>query len=164
MAVEIPLTQGKVALVDDEDYERVSQFKWHAKRVPDSDLFYAARNVANPYGRRGYQRLHSFILDATPAQEIDHWDGDGLNNTRANLRFATTAQNQANRRRSRNNTTGFKGVSWCRGRYRARIKINSRYTSLGVYDSGPEAARAYDQAALIHHGEFARLNFPEEGA
>jgi hypothetical protein len=159
---EVPLTQGKVALVDDEDYERVSQFKWHAKRVPDSDRFYAARNVPNPLGRRGYQRLHSFILDAAPGQEIDHQDGEGLNNTRANLRFATTAQNQANQRPSRSNTTGFKGVSWHRGRYRARVKVNGNIISLGVYDTGEEAARAYDQAAIEHHGEFAHPNFPSE--
>lgn len=88
---EIPLTQGKVALVDDEDYERLTRHKWYAVRAPHT--FYACRNLPSP--QKGPVGMHRAVLGLPPRVGpdgilADHWDGDGLNNQRSNLRQATT--------------------------------------------------------------------------
>jgi len=154
---EIPLTQGFVALVDDEDYERVmAAGKWQAS--VDDQRVYARHKVG---GRQ--VRLHAFL---TGWPLTDHINGDGLDNRRSNLREATSAQNACNRRLSSYNTSGFKGVSWKADgdRWVARIKVHGTATHLGSFSTPQEAARAYDAAAIEMHGEFARLNFPIEVA
>lgn len=152
---EIPLTQGKVAIVDDEDFENVSRYKWHTMRV--LGLFYAGRSGG------GYRKvlLHRFILGLSSGDDhVDHKDGDGLNCMRSNLRRATKIQNGQNRSKPINNTTGYKGVSRRGKRWCARITINRELKSLGGYATPEEAARAYDEAAKKYHREFAALNFP----
>lgn len=123
------------------------------------ECYYAYTQVK---GRTIY--LHRFIMDAPKGVQVDHRDGDGLNNLRGNLRFATQTLNNANR--AYRGTTGFRGVVLTSGgRYRAAIfhRENGRRTikNLGTYEAAEEAARAYDDAALERFGEFARLNFPE---
>lgn len=154
---EISLTQGKVTLVDDGDYETLARFKWHAHRQPQG-IFYAEREC-RVHGRQKTIKMHQVIMQA---KGIDHWDGDGLNNQRSNLRVATTAQNQANRVRLVTNTSGRRGVSWSRKmmRWRARIGVDGSVRHLGFFDDLDEAARVYDTAARQFFGEFARLNFP----
>lgn len=153
MTREIPLTQGFVALVDDEDYERViAAGKWHAS--VEAHTVYARHKV------RGKQiRLHTFLTGWSLA---DHINGDGLDNRRANLRKATSVQNACNRRLSSENTSGFKGVSRKTGsaRWTARIKTQGKAIHLGYFSTPQEAARAYDMAARELHGAFAHLNFP----
>jgi hypothetical protein len=97
-----------------------------------------------------------------PGRDIDHEDGDGLNNRWRNLRLASGTQNQANRPKTARNKTGFKGVSFLKSRktYFASIKINGKSRTLGYFASAEAAARSYDTAALDLFGEFARLNFP----
>lgn len=160
MTVEIPLTRGHVAIVDDEDAERVSAFKWCVAICAGKR--YAQHSYRDQFnvGRSIY--LHTFL---TGWNYIDHKNGDGLDNRRANLRPATPAQNAANKRLSSKNSTGYKGVHLYRrtGRYRAYIgRGNQKTLHLGYFDTAEEAARAYDAAALEHFGEFARLNFPKE--
>lgn len=94
-----------------------------------------------------------------PAQEIDHIDGDGLNNSLANLREATKSQNMCNQGANRRNTSGFKGVSWHNGdrKWRARIRLNNCYKFLGNFDSPEAAYAAYCKAAAELHGEYARV-------
>jgi len=96
-----------------------------------------------------------------PPGRVDHTDGNGLNNCRANLRSATQSQNGMNRRKQ-GNKSGYKGVSRATNsnRWQARIRVNRKATHIGTFDTRIEAARAYDEAALVLHGEFARLNFP----
>jgi len=154
---EIPLTQGQVALVDNEDFETLNQFKWCAQWAPDAQTFYAQR-------REGKKiiYMHRKILDAPDRVKIDHRNHLGLDNQRSNLRFATGNQNQANSRISKRNTSGFKGVSRYRKkeRWKAQISKNNRSIFLGYFNHPEQAARAYDAAALKYFGEFACCNFP----
>jgi hypothetical protein len=150
---EIPLTQGKVALVDDEDYERLSCHKWRALR--NKNRWYAMRDGG---GRKIL--MHREIMGAPQGLQVDHIDGNGLNNQSCNLRICTNAENQHNQGVRSSNTSGFKGVSWYK-RYRkwqVAIRIDGERKYLGYFSNKVEAARAYDNAAKRYHGEFARLN------
>jgi hypothetical protein len=153
---EIPLTQGKVAIVDDIDYAWLRQWNWHARQSSASGLWYASHLETNP---RKLVFMHRLITDAPALAEVDHWDGDGLHNWRRNLRVCTRAQNARNRRLAINNTSGFKGVCKKKGRWCAQIRHGSRYLHIGYFDTAEDAARAYDQRAQELYGKFARLNF-----
>lgn len=153
----IPLTKGMIALVDDEDYEYLMQWKWLAKK-DNKGNWYACRVDES----RRLIQMHRLIMSAPEGVKVDHKDGDGLHNWRENLRVCTNAENSRNRRINRNNTSGYKGVVLEHGKYRARIKIFYKIISLGTFQTAEEAARAYDRGALKYHGPFARLNFPQE--
>ncbi len=156
---EINLTQGKVALVDDEDYEKVSQFKWFAIR--QRHHWYAGRSIPDKTKKSGQRTvlLHQFLLPG--GRRVDHRDGNGLNNLCGNLRAATGEQNGANCKRSLANSSGFKGVSWnpVAKRWRADIRPQRRHIFLGHFETPESAAKAYDTAAVENFGAFARLNF-----
>jgi hypothetical protein len=156
---EIPLTQGKVALVDDEDYEWLSQWKWFAYH-DRSGTWYARRNIRLPDGRMGILSMQNAVRAMDAGYLCDHEDGDGLNNQRYNLRRATKNQNVRNRKKQRNNTSGYRGVSWDaeKQKWRAQIRVDTKGISLGRFSDPEDAARAYNAAALKHFGEFARLN------
>lgn len=156
---EIPLTRGLVALVDDEDYERVSEFKWRA--CVRARATYAIRTKMTNR-RTKFIFMHRFIVGAPADAVIDHRDWNGLNNQRSNLRICTVQQNCANGRR-KPGKSGFRGVQpISSGRWRAVISISGRLKHLGVFSLPEEAARIYDAAALNSFGEFAVLNFPRE--
>jgi hypothetical protein len=159
---EIPLTQGKVALVDDEDYEYLSQWKWWAMK--NGKNWYAGRNSRTIDGKRFNVYMHRVIMQAGPGQQIDHRDGNACNNTRSNLRFATHSQNQGNQRRNSINTSSYKGVTWQKNdkKWVSKINKNKQRYHLGYFDDPIEAALAYDRAAKELHGEFARINFPQQ--
>ncbi len=152
---KIPLTQGKFALVDDEDFSSLDMLNWFAKKS-SSGVFYAAttKNYKTVF-------MHRVILNPTENLQVDHIDGNGLNNTRANLRICTFLDNLKNKRISKNNKTGFKGVVIERNKYKAQISVNGRSINLGRFITAGEAASAYDKAALKYFGEFASLNFPK---
>lgn len=156
---EIPLSQGKVALIDDADFELVNQFKWYANR--DRRGYYAKRNVPAPHGRQTVQKMHTFIMGQ---RGIDHRDGDGLNNQRGNLRPATSVQNgRGFRRKAAGSSSSYRGVTWYKPRRKwgAQIGISpGKLLYLGLFTDEVEAAKAYDAAAREHFGEFASPNFP----
>lgn len=156
MTREIDLTQGKVALVDDADFEWLSRFNWCA--VKTGKTFYAVRRDG-----RHPVLMHRVILSASDDVDVDHRDLDGLNNTRANLRLASRSQNMANISKYESNRSGFKGVSWhaSHGAWRANITVEWRQYHIGYFDTPEAAARAYDAAAREHFGEFARTNFTD---
>lgn len=152
----IPLSQGKVALVDDADYPTLSKFKWYAHK--GTSTFYAWRNVTDSSGAQTKLVMHCEIIPDEP--RIDHRDGNGLNNQRENLRPASTRQNGQNRRKLAPASSKFKGVHrrLISGVWQARIKTSDRRLHLGYFKTEVDAARAYNDAAKKHFGEFANLN------
>jgi hypothetical protein len=161
MVKELPLTQGYVAIVDDEDYEDVSRYKWCANRHPQQPGYVRAQRCFRSNGRKTVVRLHRYILNAQPGQEVDHIDRNPLNCQRSNLRFVTRRENMVNQGMRRTNTTGFRGIQRRGNRWRANIKSQDRSRFLGSFDTPEEAALAYDLAAIEVHGPYCCLNFPE---
>lgn len=149
---EIPLTQGKVALVDDADYHGLIQYTWTAIRRKRS--WYAQASDG------GEKILMHRLLMEFPDKEVDHKNGVGTDNRRDNLRLASRKQNNQNNQKHADGSSQYKGVSWSKERKRwlACIKIDRKTIYLGRYASEAEAAHAYNQAAQTAWGEFARLN------
>lgn len=156
---EIALTQGKIAIVDDEDFEILNKYNWHAHKNK-SGLFYAIRR-AKINEKWTHIKMHREIMNAAWYQLVDHKDGNTLNNMRLNLRIATKSQNAANRTTHIRTSSKFKGVSWHKYRERWQAYITQSYKTyyLGLYNNEEEAARVYDLKAKELFGEYAKLNF-----
>lgn len=159
--IRVPLTRGLIALVSEEDADRVLALKWHVRPVRSRlGKFIAVngRGGAKPT-RHGCRYLHRFILNAPADRLVDHINGDTLDNRRENLRLCTPSQNCINRPSIGGH--GFRGVYLRRsGTWGAKIQVEGEITHLGQFATVEAAARAYDAAALQMHGEFACLNFP----
>ena len=160
----IPLTQGLFAQVDDEYYDELVKYKWHIVKAPYT--YYAVRSIQRPskdpqQNRQIKLRMHRIIMDPSNIMDVDHRDGNGLNNQKSNLRVCTPSQNMANRRAA--GRSKYLGVSRApQGpKFRAGIRVGSVTLRLGYYGIEEDAAKAYDIAAWAYHGEFANLNFPE---
>lgn len=151
---EIPLTKGKVAIVDAEDYERVAAHKWCA--VEKEHGWYVQRGLwVNR--KRVMQMMHWFIMGI---KCVDHKNGDGLDNRRCNLRPASARQQMQNRAKPKNNRSGFKGVRFRVLRTKSVWTAQIESKHIGVFNDPVLAAQAYDAKARELYGEFARLNFP----
>ena len=159
---KIPLTHGKVALVDAEDYNWLSQFKWRTQKSGKRpDAFYAVRSMTIKKRRTTIQ-MHRQIIKPPPGLEIDHKNNNGLDNRRCNLRFCTRSQNMANSRGHTRRRSSFKGVSFHTQfrKWRAIITKNKKNLHLGFFKSQVRAAMAYDDKAKELFGQFANPNFP----
>ena len=177
---KIPLTQGRYAIVDPDDYPRLAKYKWRICK--GKNTLYAERSIRLPSGRYSRILMHRQILENLHVISkthdskliahnshrrtgdgivIDHINRRGLDNRRANLRLATVAQNAWNSKK-RNSRSGYKGVWYARDKclWRAAIVCNRRRIHLGYFRDKHAAARAYDKAARTHFGEYAVLNFP----
>lgn len=160
MAKEIECTKGKVALVDDDDYPLVSQFRWFSW-VSSSGTWYARRTVTDGSGR-GSASMHRTIMCPPDNLDVDHINGDGMDNRRENLRVCTTKQNCANTKLPLPKS-GYRGVYYDadRRRWLAQVTINGRSKVVGRFKSPSQAAISRDLAAYELYGDFAVLNFPE---
>ena len=142
--------------IDTAHYPVVKSYQWHAVKTTGSRTFYAA--AKSDWWPYEIIYMHKFITNHT--NEVDHRDHNGLNNRSSNLRATTSQQNQANKRKRRNTTSKYIGVSWHRAKWLAAIRTNGKSKHLGMFTSEEDAARCYD-AAVKERGEFAVLNFPE---
>lgn len=152
----ISLTKGQFSTVSDADYAWVSSFKWHAHK--SKYTFYAARSVYTPTGKQ-HVYMHRMLLKARRGIQVDHRDGNGLNNCRRNLRLATRTQNLCAFRGGRiNKTSKYRGVYFQKQKGKWQVRVIRKY--VGIYESELDAAHAYDAAARAQFGEFVHLNFP----
>ncbi len=159
----IPLTQGKFAIVDPQDYDKLAKYKWFAMRSRRG--LYAIRMVKAKHGRSRQKnvRMHRVILDVPEGKFVDHVNHNGLDNRRANLRVATMQQNSWNKRKQRGNySSQYKGVTWFKraGKWQVRINCNGRTILIGYFYDEKAAVRAYDVKAAELYGEYAALNLP----
>ncbi|MBN2313359.1 MAG: HNH endonuclease [Sedimentisphaerales bacterium] len=166
----IPLTQGYFAIIDPCDYEQLSRCKWRLCKTKGKNVLYAERSVRKADGKYSRILMHREILSLSKGEVIqppdgyviDHMNGFGLDNRRANLRLATVAQNAWNAQK-RGGRSGYKGV-WLakdKGLWRAAIVCHGKRKHLGYFHDKCEAAKAYDRAAREYHGPFAAPNFPK---
>ena len=155
MTKQITLSQKKVALVDDEDFQNLSQWKWYASK--DGNTFYAARNDRSLFSRKTIV-MHRVIMSAPNELQVDHINGNGLDNRKLNLRLVTPHQNNLNKGRSKHNTSGYPGVSWHKGerKWQAYIQVNEKPIFLGKFVLKDDAIKARQEAELIYFGEFTR--------
>lgn len=150
----IQLKHG-TAIVDEQDFDKIKDYKWSSIFCGKAKSPYA---VSSHFGKIVY--MHRIVMGAKSDQFVDHIDGNGLNNSRENLRFATTSQNNMNQRKRSDNTSGHKGISWCpdREKYQVYINIDRKRKSLGRYKTLEEAIYVRDQAVKAHYGEYSREN------
>lgn len=150
---EVPLTRGRVALVDDEDYEEVARYKWCYMTAG-----YAARSVVKEK-KRWLLYMHREILKPPKGKHVDHVNGDTLDNRRSNLRLATHAENMRNSKKlSKNNTSGYKGVAFDRstGNWKAYISVDGKLKHLGRFSTAEAASECYEHHAKLIFKEFKR--------
>lgn len=159
----IPLTRGKFAVVDDETFDELSKYKWFYTHYG-----YAGRSAKKHELEKGYPNvilMHRQLVNAAKKEDVDHIDGDRLNNQISNLRICNRRQNLQNqakvmRTKKGKATSKYKGVYWAKDRekWRATIRANGKRVAIGSYDNEKEAALAYNEYASKYFGEFARLN------
>ncbi|MCY7423508.1 HNH endonuclease [Bacillus amyloliquefaciens] len=158
---KIQLSKGKVALVDADMFDYLNQWSWFYH-----ENGYAMRSYRKD-GRYRKDRMHRVVVNAPSGFDVDHINGNKLDNRRENLRIATRSQNNANKRMQSNNTSGYRGVNWHKQRRKwvAKIQVDRKSIHLGLYEKKEDAARAYNKAAVLYYGEFAQLNnIKEESA
>jgi hypothetical protein len=154
----INLTQGKVTLVDDWNYDWLNEWKWYAWK--HRNTYYAVRNISRDDGMQAKEWMHRVIMQTPKEKLTDHQDRNGLNNQEYNLRPATNSQNQYNKKGW--GKSKYKGVCLRKDGYIiSKININHKRIHLGYFKTEELAARAYDIKAQEYFGEFANLNFPK---
>lgn len=154
--LRIPLSRDKVALIDADDFDKVRDFQWH---VLGLNKPYARRTLRDR--DRNHVLMHRVITGARPGQMVDHINGDGLDNRKRNLRLVTPEQNNLNRRKAKNKTSGFLGVSIDQNHYRSRFRYGGKKIHLGMFDNPFEAAVSYDMAKAEIAGEYGSYNYHE---
>lgn len=151
---KIKLTKGKFAIVDPDDYERISQNKWYC-----STHGYAVRTERTETGRKMYF-MHREIMNCPKNKEVDHVKHNKLDNRKSSLRICSRKENNRNLRKLKTNTSGYVGVSFVKriNKFRAYINLNDKQINLGYYTDSKDAAIAYNKAAKKYHKAFAKIN------
>jgi hypothetical protein len=170
----IPITKGYSVKIDNEDFEKVNQYKWYP--VFSGNNIYAATSLYLGGGTKNKKTkgllMHRLIMDTSTGLQVDHIDRNGLNNQKTNLRNCTHAQNMANRGKNKNNVASkYKGISYIkycswkdktylrRKPWVAHMTIKGKFIPLGCYSTPEEAAKAYDKKSIELFGDFAWTNF-----
>lgn len=158
MSKKIKLTQNKYAIVDDNDYDYLSQFKWYASKTKNT--FYAMRNSSMIKGKRKKILMHREIMQPIDGFIIDHINHNGLDNRKSNLRFCTKQQNNCNILRRKKFTSKYRGVHWASyaNKWRAQITVNKKPIYLGLFNTEEDAAISYNEAAVKYHKDFGVIN------
>ena len=150
---EIKLTQGKVAIVDDEDYDELNKLKWYTNHNYN-DKYYAVHSINKTQKKL---KLHRVIMNVTnPKIVVDHINGDGLDNRKCNLRICSHKENMMNRVKQNDTTSKYKGVWWDKDMKRWRAYIGNK--KLGSFKLEVDAAKAYNEKAKELFGDFAKIN------
>ena len=159
---QIQLSKGKVAIVDDDDYEYISQWKWHAHFNAILRTWSAIRKEKGENGKYRQVFMHNKIMNAPDGFEVDHINHDRLDNRRSNLRICTHKENTFNRRSQNKSRSKYKGVAWHKHNkmWQANITVDGKQIPLGYFKNEIDAAKAYDMASKKYQGDFAFLNFP----
>jgi len=154
----IPLTKGFVTIVDEGDYDLLAKWKWHYHNGYAARVQYLGGGKKNEKKKKVY--MHRFIMNAEYGIQVDHINHDELDNRRCNLRLCSQSQNNWNQKPRKNGSSKYKGVHWAKRdkRWITQIRTNGEYQCLGYFIDEIEAAKAYNEAAIKLHGEFARLN------
>lgn len=148
----IPLTRGLECMIDDEDHALLSLINWYVGRNKTSQKSYARNDV--------FGRMHRFLMMANSGQEVDHIDGNSLNNQKHNLRICSLKENRRNRSKNLNSKNRYKGAYFMNGKWISKIRVDDKMLCMGPYLNEEDAAKSYDDAAKKYYGEFAKLNFP----
>ena len=159
----IPLTQGYFTKVDDDDYKKYAIYRWCVSisySRGTKSIRAIRKEYSNKYKKGKTRHLSRVILNALKGKNVDHINGDTLDNRKSNLRLCTSGENIRNQVKRCDNTSGYKGVSWSseREKWEAKIQLNNKTIHLGRYKNKKEAAQAYNNAAIKYHKNFARLN------
>ncbi len=152
----VPLTQGYEAVIDAADVPLVSGVNWYA--LNKGNAVYAGRKQRLGGPKQDTVYMHRVIVNAPSGFDVDHKDSNGLNNRRCNLRVAAHCENARNLKKSRRNTSGYKGVSWKRNvkKWQAQIKVDGRVIALGYFLHPEDAHAVYKVASVLYHGQFGR--------
>jgi hypothetical protein len=160
---KIDLLHGRFCIVDAVNYDWLVQWPWCARKGNKNRTFYAARTEVID-GIHVSIQMHRVILGVAADKETDHHNHNGLDNRLSNLRESTEEENRHNQQLNKNNTSGYIGVSWNsrKQKWKSSVPVNRKRIHLGYFDVAEDGARARDKMAKLHHGEFAKLNFPDE--
>ena len=143
-------------IIDDEDYDKIKDYTWFVRK--NRKTFYCRTSIRNGKNIKQYS-LSRFIMSAKKGQMVDHINCNGLDNRKCNLRFCTYSENNRNRRKPKNNKSGFKGVNWDKHskKWRAHINVHKKFYNLGYFLTPEEGHRAYCEAVKKYHGEYGRI-------
>lgn len=157
LIINSPKYGKHIVLIDDEDFEKVKEYAWNVQHSKSNGKSYVRTHSKNGVKIKEIT-LPRLVLSDSTKKDIDHINGNTLDNRKSNLRACSRSENCRNRGMSKNNSSGYKGIFQCKKRWQSSIMINRAAIYIGSFATKEEAALAYNKAAIKYHGEFACLN------